>query len=343
MCDADQNADPMRTSSASISVGIIMALSVIRAVSFGVLSEKAERELARLMVDLEAAPVGVESDRRWGPSTTINDAIEGWKENGWEDLSPLTVRRYENVWKVHIRSTIGRHRILSLNAYDIERFFRDMKRQGAGRETVRYVRSILNRSCRLARKWSGNTLHNPVAESEIPNYATQSEPVRAPSVEELIAVLEAAKQLDVRYAVCLRFAAATGVRRGEACALRWSDIDWESSTVVIDEAAIPAPGGAMIKAPKNRAGIPLIALDDGTLGEIRRLRVEQELLALGCEDELSAESFVFSADPGGRVPPYPDTLSRAFKQARDIAGVPTDLHLHFAPTFPSDGLGCGDL
>lgn len=289
---------------------------------------EAERELARLMVDLEAAPVGVESDRRWGPSTTVNDAIEGWKENGWEDLSPLTVRRYENVWKVHIRSTIGRRRISSLNAYDIERFFRDMKRQGAGRETVRYVRSILNRSCRLARKWRGNTLHNPVAESEIPNYATRSEPVRAPSVEELVAVLEASKQLDVRYAVCLRFVAATGVRRGEACALRWSDIDWESSTVVIDEAAIPAPGGAIIKAPKNRAGTRLIALDDGTLGEIRRLRVEQELLAITCEEELSEESFVFSADPGGTVPPYPDTVSRAFKQARDIAELPTDLHLH---------------
>jgi len=30
-----------------------------------------------------------------------------------------------------------------------------------GRETVRYVRSVLHRACRLARKWSGNTLPNP--------------------------------------------------------------------------------------------------------------------------------------------------------------------------------------
>ena len=96
--------------------------------------------------------IPAESDTlAWNQTTTVNDAIAGWKHNGWDDLSPVTARRYENVWKVHIEKTIGKRRIASLTPYEVERYFRKLKAEGAGRETVRYVRSTLNRACRLAR------------------------------------------------------------------------------------------------------------------------------------------------------------------------------------------------
>ena len=63
--------------------------------------------------------------RTWAESTTINDAIEAWKQNGWDDLSPVTVRRYENLWKVHIKRTIGRERIAAVTPYEVEQYFRD--------------------------------------------------------------------------------------------------------------------------------------------------------------------------------------------------------------------------
>ena len=60
----------------------------------------AERELSRLVAaaDNEDVPPPVVDGPRWSEQTTINDAIAGWKDNGWEDLSPSTVRRYENMW-----------------------------------------------------------------------------------------------------------------------------------------------------------------------------------------------------------------------------------------------------
>ncbi len=82
----------------------------------------AEKELARLIVKQDQAPARVPDDaqRQWGPTTTFNDAIAGWRENGWQDLSPTTARRYESVWRVHIRDTIGCRRIESLEPYDVE-------------------------------------------------------------------------------------------------------------------------------------------------------------------------------------------------------------------------------
>ena len=54
--------------------------------------------------------------QQWSGATTVNNAIEGWRQNGWDDLSPVTSRRYENLWKVHIQKTIGKERIAALDS-----------------------------------------------------------------------------------------------------------------------------------------------------------------------------------------------------------------------------------
>ena len=293
-----------------------------------------------LAQDEQPEVVPDEASRAWGPSTTLNDAIAGWKANGWADLSPVTARRYENVWKVHIRDTIGKRRIASLSPYDVERYFRELKVKGAGRETVRYVRSVLHRACRLARKWSGNQLHNPVTDTELPSWGMTElpVPVRSPTVDEVRAIITAAEKLDLRYAVALRVVAASGMRRGEACALRWSDIDWDASSLVVDESVVPAAGGAVVKSPKTRASIRQVAIDPGTSASLRVLRDEQRDLATACGTTLADDGFVFSAEPGGEIPPYPDTLSRAFTKARTAAKLPADLHLHSLRHFQATSL-----
>ncbi|MHB1711543.1 MAG: hypothetical protein ACYCV7_09090 [Acidimicrobiales bacterium] len=82
----------------------------------------AERELSRLVAaaENEPAPPPVVEAPRWNVRTTVNDAIQGWKDNGWEDLSPSTVRRYENMWMKHVHGLIGKERLTTLSPYDVE-------------------------------------------------------------------------------------------------------------------------------------------------------------------------------------------------------------------------------
>ena len=123
-----------------------------------------------------------------------------------------------------------------------------------------------------------------MADTELPewSYAEQSPEVRSPAAHEVRAVLSTAEQIDRRLAVFFRVAAATGARRGELCALRWSDIDWETSTVRFDEAVIAAWGPSEIKGPKTRKSGRRVAVDQGTLDRLRKSRavkVEQDPLA----------------------------------------------------------------
>jgi hypothetical protein len=50
----------------------------------------------------------------WDDLTKVNDAIEGWRLNGWQDLSPSTTRRYISIFQVHVKDTIGKDRVSEL-------------------------------------------------------------------------------------------------------------------------------------------------------------------------------------------------------------------------------------
>ena len=292
----------------------------------------AERELARLVTEQESSPAAIpqEEARAWGSSTTINEAIEGWKENGWADLSPKTVRGYEEIWERYVRKTIGAKRIAGLNAFEIERYFRNLKDQGAGRDTVRRVRVVIGRACRLAAKWSGGTLTNPVADTELPSWpmSEQPDPVRAPEVAEVQGLIRAAADFDERFGAFVHLAAATGMRRGEACAIRWTDIDWTDSTIRVDKSIVAAKGGAIVKDPKTKASIRTVSVGNGTLAILEDLRSSQVQLAEVCEVPFAEDGFVFSTEPGGGLPPHPEAMSHTFIKVRRRAGIAADVHLH---------------
>lgn len=314
-----------------------------RSVLFRGTKRSAQRELTRLTAEQDRAPAVVPEDaaRAWGPATTINDAIEAWQANGWDDLSPSTARRYEGVWRVTIRDSIGRRRIASLGPYDVERYFRDLKTAGLSQASVRYVRAVLHRACRLARKWSSNTLPNPITDTELPEWslAETGPAVRSPSADEVRRLLAAAREdRDPRVSAFVRLVAATGMRREEACALRWDDVGWEGAAIRIDEALVTFTGGVTVRGPKTRASVRGVAVDASTIDQLRRLYDHQVELAIAAEVEVQGDSFVFSYEPGGQVPPYPDTLSHAFSSLRDRAGVAADVHLHSLRHFQSTEL-----
>ena len=301
----------------------------------------AERELSRLVAaaEFEPAPPPVVETPRWSDRTTVNDAIQGWKDNGWEDLSPSTVRRYENMWMKHVHGSIGNERLATLSPYDVEKYFRRLKADGLAEASVRQIRALVHRACRLARKWSGGVLPNPIADTELPTWAlSERDQVRAPSLDEVRTLIAAADTFDPSFAAVLRLVAATGMRRGEVCALRWNDVDLSAGTVRISQSVVAAKGGAILKSPKTRASIRTVAVDPDTASILRRLQLAQRSLAMACGLTLEPESFLFSSEPGGLVPPHPDAMSHTFATVRSKGKVATDVHMHSLRHFHATAL-----
>jgi len=302
----------------------------------------AERELARLLTEQEEVPAVVSNDGKlgFGTTTTINAAIAGWKLNGWQDLSPSTTRRYTSIWNTHIKNSIGRRAITSLGPYDVELYLRGLKDAGLSESSVRQTRAMLHRACRLARKWSGNDLPNPVADTELPDWALheQAKAVRAPNIEEVRSLLASSVEFGLRMTGFVTLVAATGMRRGEACALRWSNVDFEAALVTIDESIVSIVGGTQVKSPKSRAGVRTVAVDQVTLAVLTKMHADLEDLARVGEFSIEPDHFVFAKELPGVDPPHPDAMSHAFTRIRESAGVAADVHIHSLRHFQATAL-----
>jgi integrase len=75
--------------------------------------------------------------------------------------------------------------------------------------------------------------------------------VRAPSIDVVRKVIDEAERRDPHKAALLMLAALSGMRRGELCALRWSDLDLEAGTMEVARSVVVIPGGLAEKAPKT--------------------------------------------------------------------------------------------
>jgi integrase len=99
-------------------------------------------------------------------------------------------------------------------------------------------------------------------------------------------------------------ALATGMRRGELLALRWTDLDLTAATVKVERSLEQTNAGLRFKAPKSKHGKRTISLPPSTIEILqthRKTQLEQRMrLGLGKPD---ADALVFCEESGAPYEP----------------------------------------
>jgi integrase len=147
--------------------------------------------------------------------------------------------------------------------------------------------------------------------------------MRAPEPEEIALALQAAQEFDEELHVFLRLSAALGTRRGETAALHWCDIDLDNGDVHVHRALAPVeadPRQVLEKGTKTHANARL-AIDEETVTTLQRFRVRAIENALAFGLAFDDDSYVFSAEPGGRVPWHPDHFGGQWERLRKKLGL----------------------
>ena len=94
---------------------------------------------------------------------------------------------------------------------------------------------------------------NPCSRAEHPK--AEEIDIRVLTEEEIPTLLDALSDAPPQYSVITQLALLLGARRGEICALRWSDIDFEKGTLSIKRTVQSIPGiGLVFNTPKTRRG-----------------------------------------------------------------------------------------
>jgi integrase len=159
---------------------------------------------------------------------------------------------------------------------------------------------------------------NPCAGVELA--AETREPARVYGPEQVATFLRHAERTGDRLALLYRLVLLRGLRRGEACGLRWADIDLSRGEMRISRTVLQFGGKVTGGQPKTRAGERTVSLDAATVAMLkahRRRQAAERLAAFGAYED---QDLVFAREDG--TPVFPDHVSKHFAALARAAGLP---------------------
>ena len=279
------------------------------------------RDADAVLHDLIAKHGGGSAD---GVGATFAQLLNLWLEECERlDRSPTTVRTYRSQIDKTIRPALGRLKVGRISARDLDDLYGAMKDQGSTAKTIRNHHAIISSALHQGVRWGW--VRENVAERARPPQVGQRR-VKAPSVESVRAVVAAAEERDPRLAPLLMLAALTGMRRGELCALRWSDVDLERGELEVSRSVVVAVGGLAQKSTKTDR-FRQVALDEVGVLLLRQHLENVQAKAQEAGTTVPADAYVFSPYLDASQPFRPDNVTSFFIRLRDSLGL-SDVRLH---------------
>jgi integrase len=260
------------------------------------------------------------AERRLDPArVTVADLLDRWYAH---TAGGRTTRSNEEVLRVirqHLQPALGAFKVCEVDVGVIERAYGRLRTEKALAEgTLRHVHYALRPALRMAVRW-GWRPDNPAEQVELGPLRRKT--VRPPRVEDVAALLAAALDEPNDLGLFLRLLAVTGARRAEVAALRWLDVDWLTSSVVIARALSDTENDALeVKEPKTAGSARRVSIDAASLDLLARMRDELARFA-----EADDHEWVFLA--GNGQPVRPRAWTARFIRLRTRLGL-GDVRLH---------------
>ena len=247
------------------------------------------------------------------PKMTVAEFLIGWANTQYGPDQESTQRSYLSVIKNHIAPAIGKIKAAELNTKTVENLFRDMHANGFGAGTIRITRAALSAAYNDAVRL-GDLVRNPVRNTKMP-HVTAKTTKSLPRADWEQVYLEATK--NPRMHARIEIAGMLGLRPGEALGLKWSDLNVDECTLLVERQVQRAKGqGLVLKAVKQKTARTLKISQETVQILITHKRHQFLNRAKWTEDN----DLIFPNTVGKLGDEKSDRL--AFKNLLTVAGVP---------------------
>lgn len=188
------------------------------------------------------------NDPKPAKAVTFKDIAEQWQSVRWETLSYKSIEAYRAPFR-RLCERFGEREINSIETMDVSAYLAYLAQQGYAKRSVQLHRDMMSQIYNTAIA-NGLTRYNPCDHAVMPkNLAAGTRGI--PSDEAIVAVRNGLnKPFGLFACICLY----AGLRRGEALALRYEDIDRDAMLIHITKSVEYVGNNAHIKAPKTENG-----------------------------------------------------------------------------------------
>lgn len=270
----------------------------------------AQRELNRLLAQAEDGTL-VEPSK-----LTVADYLRDWiKDAETMGLGLKTVERHRGLIENQIIPHLGAHPLQKLKPAHVRSWHATLLRSGRvdggplAARTVGHAHRVLHRA--LEQAAAVELVSRNVASAVSPP-AVEEQEMEALTAAQVAEVLT--KLRGVASYPLIVLALATGMRRGELLALRWSDLDLDAGKLRVERSLEQTKtGGLRFKPPKTKHGRRTITLPANAVAALRAHRKKQlELRVATGSGKLPDDALVFGHLDGS--PRSPRALSKEWKR-----------------------------
>jgi hypothetical protein len=159
----------------------------------------------------------------------LTDVFWRWLDNH-AGLAPKTRYTYERLIQTHLEPAFERFRVVDLRPVHMQDYYATKREEGLSDATIHWH----YRAIHAALRWA---VESELAARNVCDVGAAKPPrglrLEQPTLtaEQMLGVLEAVAGTELHLPVLL--ACATGMRRGEICALRWRDVDLKAGMVTV--------------------------------------------------------------------------------------------------------------
>jgi integrase len=243
-------------------------------------------------------------------SNTVASLLDAFMSTA--TLAATTRADWQSLLDRHVIDAIGTIPLSRLRARDCDEFYARLRESGLGPSRVRCAHVVLHRAVAQAVRWGWLT-HNVVTAATRPEVPRVN--IRPPDAAQVRAAVAYFEVHHRPFACWLHVALATGARRGEVCALRWSDIDFNARTVRIERSVAVIKGADVSFKTTKTGNVRLVTLTTQAVEALREhfARAEAKRVA-----PVGAAEQVFTDDPTGCRPWSPDVVTGRWTRHRKL-------------------------
>lgn len=192
---------------------------------FGYVYARQYAEVKSLLLQKKAERLGSGS-----PLSSVHGTLAAWMEHWMEtellgSVKASSWQTYQNLLTHHLLPRLGDYALEQLSPKVIRDFVENLESSGLAESTIRGAYRLLSSAMRYAQD-EGIIRKNPCRRIGIQHRECAEQRVLSRSEQEKLRhAADGSKDLPALLSLY------TGLRLGEICALKWTDIDWEKSTI----------------------------------------------------------------------------------------------------------------